>query len=873
MGNVGAFIRDAPVGLHEDALVRINPDLERKLTLIADEIVAGGGLMSPAAVYCVSGPWGAGKSSILAILRDLVEERAGGVAVAFSTFRAPVHATTDSSVRLGLLTDLLLGLPDDALQGIASSLGYPSESAEIGIARELSPRASVYQRVCDLAQTNMSIETVIAAELARQLTRGATSVSPARSVYVVFVEDLDRTDLDYTAKLLEALTFWREASGVSFVVACDRHHLEQASASLPQPDGASSEKALSKHVHITLDVPTLFETDDDVAEFALARLRGIGRDESECAIVRLLSGTKSDRKIFRPLLSRRRPREIVELLNRLLGEFSIVLRGADLESMKRVVATAAWPDDFRRLAGHATMQRGGLATHSLEEASAVVRLRALLQLAARALAEGAAGSPEDSLVTMARDAGIDVAGWPLEMLLYLADDPPISLDESGLDVAGLGAALNAGESWDGTASRLSPTDKSQLPELVASDDVQLATPTELDRIFSEPSQADADSSSVGVELVRLWMQIDSISRAGGEFSELFQEVVELLQDEESLSDADSPTIGNLALVANRVDSRLSWELHKLAHELDPEHLNIRINIADFLLDEAATNEAAASLALDHVRFCLATDSEFKNAHVKHLEFRALAALDKLTGRDRGEFAERMQFVLDSEEDAFWIELVQALVPVSGWEDAVDQVIQSVISSRPEYTYRAMRGWADTLLEATARRGVELIPLALDVLRFVCATSGLPFDPRLTTEAERRVGPEQLQIDCAHNLALAYWTASLTDVGDSDVLLEASAQIWRLVYEGSQSERIRTGYSRMLAEALGESESAERVLNGQAVEIPLPSEANLRSIAERIPTYFEPDADRWWEGIDVSPEAEVANHASILGPFAIPRLEE
>src|SRR5262249_31790051 len=51
------------------------------------------------------------------------------------------------------------------------------------------------------------------------------------------------------------------------------------------------------------------------------------------------------------------------------------------------------------------------------------------------------------------------------------------------------------------------------------------------------------------------------------------------------------TVGNAAVRSETQDIQLAWDLHQLAYAIDPRHPNVRLNLADFLIDFASGEEA------------------------------------------------------------------------------------------------------------------------------------------------------------------------------------------------------------------------------------------------------------------------------------------
>jgi hypothetical protein len=282
-------------------------------------------------------------------------------------------------------------------------------------------------------------------------------------------------------------------------------------------------------------------------------------------------------------------------------------------------------------------------------------------------------------------------------------------------------------------------------------------------------------------------------------------------------------IGNAALRIEASDTSLAWQLHQLAHALNPEHANIRLNLAEFLLDYArgddAWNEVQAQLDW------LAANAPQERPD-RQTAFRARLALARGERDMSREIAEGLLSRAGA-RDASFEEARYACAVLSRlkFRDRLEIFIRDRLRLRlPDdagsNTYLLLRTAGDELFEETG----ELEARGADIFRHLAAVAFCPDD--------------QAVADVLNNLAVLYNARR-----DSDYT-ELAGQLWLHAIRLAPDDKvILQAYGRYMERR--DVDSARRLQLGQPLDIPQPVPGAVRALAARLPAHLS-QGPWWWE---------------------------
>src|SRR5215469_14630670 len=236
------------------------------LEKIASHIAAGGAPMT----FALYGAWGAGKSTALAYLQGLIHER--DPKTTFSWCQAPLWARYEderSALALQILRGVERGIPRTVADMLARLLKY-----EMGVSSGQS-EPDDYDLAASLALLNVlgnipNAPPVIEEWIRRYITRSG----PIR--HVVVLDDLDRCQPDFVARLLKATNHWTSEirhvndaheqfdASIYFVLACREDFLVSSQA---QEEVKDPKQSLEKYVHVAVSIPTLLARPADAAAY------------------------------------------------------------------------------------------------------------------------------------------------------------------------------------------------------------------------------------------------------------------------------------------------------------------------------------------------------------------------------------------------------------------------------------------------------------------------------------------------------------------------------------------------------------------------------------------------------------------------------
>lgn len=374
------LLSDRPVGQADDRLWNERPfrrQLERVAKTFAEPLARGRSM--PSLTVAVLGPWGAGKSSALRILRDRAAEIAlasgeGGAAsdgapvgtarpasqgappkprLVICDYSAPVWQATKLDARTTLVARMLVSLAG-GVENAAEQLFLPAKAVLETVSKTAQP-SSVEGRLLWSSAAVERIATVLSRlqdfdELLRlQLAIDAANPAETRAL-VVLIDDLDRCEPAFVHELLNETQQLGRVPNVFFVVAADEDTLRRAvkeGAAGRERTDAEVDHELAKLVQHTITVPDLDEAT------ATLLLRSLLVAEPEPAVADALLDNVG---VFLQGLPSRTPRAVKRALNSLGSEMAGELAAArargkpsriDVQKhLKRMLLARTWDDFF-----------------------------------------------------------------------------------------------------------------------------------------------------------------------------------------------------------------------------------------------------------------------------------------------------------------------------------------------------------------------------------------------------------------------------------------------------------------------------------------------------------------------------------------------
>jgi len=794
--------------------------------------------------------------------------------VTCSVLRAPLSLRPGyDDARLALAYSILWGLPTEMKFKIANWLRKEAEKPQLDDARrrlevEQFLRESLRQQVVtgtDLEQWINEARHDCLADRA-SIGSGAEDQGSAflqKNVHLTMLDDLDRAPLDYTAQILNAMRFWVDTEGMFFVVAAREPYLVQAvqrteitGADGQVPDGGSRE-ALQKFVHHELHLPPMFRNPVDVVNYwkhLLVLRSGSDADSKPSRGLDMLKGaldafTEAPARhtlgVLAPLLSPRvvdperdqvtpLPREAKRAYNALLGEIAGLHERSDLKDLKSTVAAIAWRDAWRKYVQPALTERepGAILPGPKEMA-----LKTGLNLGRLVLpAKPEDLKPDDlkpavfRLGELAKEARFSLDGLPASLLLYLAtDDPPFDEPAGtgpiGIELPRLGRESSEGISRRATSPDLFPASPHSFERGQGTDD-------DSRRLLEGPVGAGATEFTFRdtrqEERASEIAQNLSVAARMGDVKNariLTDQLMQSLRELAALTDARdlAPGIGNAALRLEADDQQLAWTLHQLAHALDPLHPNVRLNLADFLLDYARDENAMAEVA-SQLDWVAANAPDLRPQRQLILRVR----LERARGNEEAA-EELIQSLLDQvrQPTASFDEVASALVLLRQLKDRREMT--SLVRERLDLrlpddlginTYRLLRMLGDELIEEDG----EIEGQGVDILRHLLAVALCPDDKSVAA--------------VLNNLALIY-----NNRGGPEYE-ELAGMLWRHALEIDPSDQqIRRAYARFLEPR--DPDSSNQLLQGRMPSIPIPADGAVRRLAATLPAHLS-QGPHWWE---------------------------
>ncbi|MGH7931441.1 MAG: P-loop NTPase fold protein, partial [Candidatus Binatia bacterium] len=643
---------------------------------------------------------------------------------------------------------------------------------------------------------SMSVPPALEDWLQDQLIGGLSKTEgESPRAHVVFIDDLDRCEYDYNARLLAATNYWAGRAGftVFFIIAASRDHVVRSLASQDSLTAALSGVALEKYIHVAIEMPNLLITRTEIANFVGSLFGQIHeRMRSSLETMLLRSAEKYPDSVLAPLLqdggNSCTPRAVKSRFNTFQTEFRPQSPQAELteRTVKEWVIKAFWPSfwwgELRRL------QLELPPVHRLDAGSeptvgiSMVRERAqLLGRIKKIIEYGSHLMPlydltddelRAALQSLARKDGVDVTDLDPRLAIYLAASPVFELPE-------------------------------EAPKI--------SSPVVLD-VGKERSRVDD-------EILGHYVPSEA-ALARGDYDECLEHVhaIATLARTGRVSREIAVQIGNTAITARQLSQpELAVDLFHSAMRANPSNFAVKQNYVDLVVaDQIESEYSQAEQVLGELRRdgaqhrpdrTDALDVRLRRLRREDIDADALLHEQLASVRAEPTIERLVQFLSLGAGD---------LISYGAVEEA-SQIVAARMRSDVD-TYTVLRLLGDAMGTSSNRADEEK---SADVYRYLLCT-GLACASDATGAS-----------DVKHNLATI-----LNSMG----YRQAAAEIWREAYvERSGDPSVRRSFALCL-QRLGFDAAATAALAGQRLpEFPLKAEA--------LPVKFSKDG-RWWEKLAI-----------------------
>ncbi|MGH4010139.1 MAG: P-loop NTPase fold protein [Pseudonocardiaceae bacterium] len=254
--------------------------------------------------FAVYGRWGSGKSTALKYLERSLAPDAQAGRITICRFDAP-RWQLYPNVRAGLAYEIMRGAAPQLLDKITRSMLEVSGTKADEYDKS-QQRLGTATKFLESFSASMSVPPALEDWLQDQLIGGLSETEgESPRAHVVFIDDLDRCEYDYNARLLAATNYWAGRAGftVFFIIAASRDHVVRSLASQDSLTAALSGVALEKYVHVAIEMPNLLITRTEIANFVGSLFGQIHeRMRSSLETMLLRSAEKYPDSVLAPLL-------------------------------------------------------------------------------------------------------------------------------------------------------------------------------------------------------------------------------------------------------------------------------------------------------------------------------------------------------------------------------------------------------------------------------------------------------------------------------------------------------------------------------------------------------------------------------------------
>ncbi len=854
----GRFVAQIPATPDNEVLFGTRRDFKSRLEIVADHLAKPliTGELSPSMTFAIYGHWGSGKSTTLGIIEDLVRRRAAAATTesgpsagsedpaevgppdgageggatpnrlfTSSYYVAPLWEEVPEprmSLTQVIVGDLLPGSLAEVVRVLRGVLGDSEASVTLEDEREMKETVELHYALRQLAPAPPLLEKWIT-EISRKLAAPARGEAVGGSgagghqshLHVVFIDDLDRCSQGFTAQLLAATTFWSRVENLFFVIAASEEHLlNSLKANLPL-GARGAKEALEKYVHLSVEVPPLLMSSDEVAGYLEKLIDEIRPDQEDeqnklnelkVVIKRSAEQYRGDKGcVLAPVLrpapqqaARLTPRAVKDRLNRLLAEFRPQAAVSE-DDLKRWMIVAFWPgfwwnymDDVEGRIPERRDDEWARRVMQIEDMVTLGRvLRPLWGLPAEELRSALSHRADERGIMI--DSAIDP-----DLVIYLAMAPEWKRPpDGGRSEVMPSVATGGGGARPRSEPKILPVPAAQAP-----------------------LEAEIETSVGAADSALLYYVLAQQALEKGDMEEVLRNLRALRNTVgDARVEASAATLGNGALIAEDLDGELARELHEAALRADPHHANVTQNFVDFILKEhlADQYERAEELLAPLLKEIERVE---RPERVRGLSLRVRLARGTPVKELEPEI-EALTGSLTEEPTLQRLLAVSSLLREAGAMDPIRRVGRAVTEAAEDDStrYRALRVVADALANSSVRTDEQE---AADILLFLLR-KGLP---GVRSEAD--------VVAVKHNLASLLATMSFP---------HTAARLWLEAYRQDPTDSsIRRSFAADL-NSLDLNAAAAAVLLGQSVELP-------ELAAEPIPPHFRADGDPWWERLPI-----------------------
>lgn len=843
-----SFVTPGPTDPEYEVLFGTRPDFLLNLQSIAAHIGrrADGVPVGPSAnsmTFAIYGRWGTGKSTALRYIRWLIAQAAddGDAPATYSTYEAPLWER-HGDPRASLALQIIRSAPEDVLAKITHILAdirgvaLPSSLARDDAIFDLKSSIDFLDTLATFTSAPPVLEGWLRDSFRKSGNQADDHTDSA--MHVVFVDDLDRCGSEFVVRLLSAMTYWSNAPGldVYFVIAASREHLLHSLAESDLSLGPRTpQEALEKHVHLSVEMPDLLTTSEEVGRFMQNLVQQVAPDdsdrESSTQLIQLLDSSSRSRQpdsVFAPLLhpahGRLTPRAVKHRFNTFMAEFRPEGQ-VNEQLVKRWVLKAFWPEFWWKtlwvVERDTTFGEKFHSSRSVELSSADEEVNRARQRVLQLRELGRRLAPFWGMQVEQLRPPMDHLARQYGLLLEGNEDPALAI------------YLAASPEWrppGSAAEHSSPRGLEAAQEQVDENlDETLA-----DRVLSgasTPSEGELADLAPGDQIVLLYFYASDAEERSDKPAVLenLEEVLSIARGRNGISAIYQGTIGNCALLAERVNEfSLAMKLYHVAIAIEPpqprtiqnfattviaEKIDSEYSMAEGLLQRLVTESPSHLDSLRTDVLLIRYQFLLKSRPLEELRISVQKVVDELSNSPSAEsfqYFSRLSWTSEARSSLVTAELLREVARTSALAVSDDGSRASILLSYANSLYQ----YSDDGDEAESARAM----IALLRKGLVCAF-----------ESEADVADIEGKI--AHLLRMRGW-------------LTAAIRILLHVYSVTPYDSWTRRSLAMMLDAAGHGHVAPTALLGQK----LPAiELSSESVPEDI---FGPRGNDWWDELEL-----------------------